>query len=194
MDTKPCPVCGEEIKAVAIKCRFCNADLTDSAKKVEAEQERELFCGRPALIYDVAQVVPFVVVAALCVGLSLANIELRWVALTFVGLFAILFLRLYVQKWSRKFDITTQRIKVERGFLSKVQESLEIFRVDHFELRKPVGQRLMGGCSLHIFSSDKEFESFYIYGIPNVEALSETLRDCQLRERQRRGLSTFVRA
>src|SRR5262245_5020775 len=28
VDTKPCPKCGEEIKAVATRCRFCQADLS----------------------------------------------------------------------------------------------------------------------------------------------------------------------
>jgi len=54
--------------------------------------------------------------------------------------------------------------------------------------------RLLGQAELHLFSSDAELNNFYIYGVPNLEALSETLRECQLRERARRGLTTFVKA
>jgi uncharacterized membrane protein YdbT with pleckstrin-like domain len=114
--------------------------------------------------------------------------------LGFVLLVAIICLRYYLKSASTHYQITTQRIKLERGLLSKLQESLELFRIDHFELHKPLGMRLVGQCSLHLFSSDAELENFYLYGVPNLEALADTLRTCQLRERSRRGLTTFVKA
>lgn len=194
MDTKPCPVCGETIKAVALKCRFCNTDLQTFAENQEFDAESELFSGRPALIYSVGQFAPFLAVIALCALLAYFEVEAFYILLAFAVLCIGFGFRLYIARWSMMFHVTTQRIKVEHGLLSKVQESLELFRIDHFELRKPVGQRLLGQASLHIFSSDAEMQRFYLYGIPNLEPLAEKLRTCQLRERKRRGLSTFVRA
>jgi len=179
---------------VAIKCRFCNTDLTAFAATKDAEVEQDLYVGHPAAFYSIGQVVPVLAVIAAAAGAILAGVAPTYVSLGFVLLVVIVCLRYYFKSLSTHYEITNQRIKLERGLFSKLQESLELFRIDHFELHKPFGMRLLGQSSLHVFSSDAELKNFFIYGVPNLEALADMLRTCQLRERSRRGLTTFVKA
>ena len=197
MDTKACEVCGETIKAAALKCRLCNTDLEAFAAAKELKIERDIFSGHPAIIYSVFQITPFLLALGLTIAVVYDADSGTSIVYTILGFFvvcAIISLLYCIKSWRRRYLITTQRIKIEYGLFSKVQESLELFRIDHFELRKPLDMRLLKQARLHVFTSDAKLPNFSIYGVPKMEPLAEQLRDCQLQQRTLRGATTFIRA
>ena len=59
-DTRPCPFCGEEIKAVAIRCKHCHADLTTAAAEPDFDRHQSLVKSPPAEVAKPAPSTPSV--------------------------------------------------------------------------------------------------------------------------------------
>jgi uncharacterized membrane protein YdbT with pleckstrin-like domain len=167
-ETRICPVCAETIKKAALKCRFCNSDLQAVAAAHDSATEAPLFEGHPATIYTFWQ----------------------WMAVVFtVG---IAYLYYLTKSMAIKYEITTQRVKIERGIFSTVKDSVELFTIEHFDIKKPLGMRLAGFCILQLRSSDASYPRLFLYGVKNLEVLADTLRECSLRERARRRITSII--
>ena len=169
-DSKPCPACGEPIRTSALKCRFCGEDIEAFVAKREAAVESTLYSGRPAALYSVG----------------------RWL-LTIVTL-GIAGLCYWIASHSTRFEITSQRVRIERGVFSKSRQDTELYRIDDIALEQPLGMRMLGHAILFLRSTDRSTPEIRLYGVPGLAALSEKLRECSLRERERRGVKVWTQA
>ena len=168
-ETMPCPVCAETIKKAALKCRFCGADLREAAANQAAGSESLLFKGHPVPVVSAWQWL-----------LVIATIGIAWLVY-------------WIRSLAVTYEVTSQRIRIERGLLATTKDSVELFTIEHFDIKKPLGMRMAGHCVLQLRSSDSSFSSFSLYGIPNLEAIADTMRECSLRERKRRQVLQVIR-
>jgi len=169
-DSKPCPACGETIRASALKCRFCGEDIEAFAARRETAVEKILFSGRPAALYSIG----------------------RWVlTIITLGIAGIFY---WIASLATRFEITTQRVRVERGVFSKSRQDTELYRIDDIALEQPLGMRMVGHSILFLRSTDRSTPEVRLYGVPGLAELAEKLRDGALRERERRGVKVWTKA
>jgi uncharacterized membrane protein YdbT with pleckstrin-like domain len=127
--------------------------------------ERTLFEGRPAVID----------------GLG----PLLLVVLT-LGLAAVYF---WLRSLGTHYRVTTRRVVIERGLLSKRMEQVDAQRINDFVVDRPFGQRLLGTGNLILHTLDKTTPSVEVRGVKtDVRALYEALRAAVETERSRRGV------
>ena len=134
------------------------------AQQIEPAEET-LFEGHPALVQSLGQLL----LAIITLGLWL--LVLLW------------------QSRSRHYKVTTKRVVVELGILSKRMEQLDLYRISDYTVLRPLGQRMMGTGTLLLRTLDKTSPEVPISGIKtDLVALYERVRAATEADKQRRGV------
>jgi uncharacterized membrane protein YdbT with pleckstrin-like domain len=83
---------------------------------------------------------------------------------------------IWMQVRSTRYKVTTQRVEVTRGILSKDLDSILLWRVRDVRYHQSFGGRLLGLEDLTLsFLDDAEGGVLTIRGLPNARALYEKL-------------------
>jgi uncharacterized membrane protein YdbT with pleckstrin-like domain len=129
------------------------------------EGEEVLFEGRPAVVPSLGTV---------------------WIVVLSFGLWLLV---CWFRSLGCHYRITTRRVVVESGVLSKRLEQVDLYRIADYTVDRPFGQRLLGTGNLLLKTLDKTSPQLDVRNIKtDVVALYERLRSATEADKARRGV------
>jgi uncharacterized membrane protein YdbT with pleckstrin-like domain len=112
---------------------------------------------------------------------------LGWVLLpVLVG--AFLLGSVWIQIRSRRWKLTSRRIEIESGFLSRRVDTLELWRVRDVEFRQTLMDRMTGVASISITAHDEGSPVLDVRGLPGGREIYDRLMNAVMQARQQRGV------
>lgn len=112
--------------------------------------------------------------------------------LWFVSCILILPIPFAIYHWLRvkctKFALSSQRLRVQTGILTRHFDDLELYRVKDSAISQPFIQRLVGLGNIDLVTSDASTPKLRLAAIPNALEVHDILRSQVERVRRERGV------
>lgn len=83
----------------------------------------------------------------------------------------------FLQTKCKIYELTTERLKITEGVVSKVTSTLELYRVKDLETQRPFLYRLVGVENILLNTTDRTTPLLHIQAIPMTVNLPDKLRN-----------------
>lgn len=87
---------------------------------------------------------------------------------------------------SRVYEVTTERIRVSTGILTRRTDELELYRVEDIALVEPLSLRLLGLGNIELATNDNSNPKLLLPAIKGVKQLREDLRKAVEERREKK--------
>lgn len=87
-----------------------------------------------------------------------------------------------------RYEITSERIKITTGLLSRRSSELELYRVRDYSVIEPFWLRLVGCGHIVLATSDRTNPQVVLHAVPHAARLKDQIRAHTEQMRQRRGV------
>src|ERR1700730_17424844 len=94
----------------------------------------------------------------------------------------------FLQTKNKIYELTTERLKMTEGVLSKVTDTLELYRVKDIETRQPFLYRLVRIENVQLNTSDASSPFVLAEAIPHQVGLADKIRNQVETIRQQKGV------
>jgi uncharacterized membrane protein YdbT with pleckstrin-like domain len=86
------------------------------------------------------------------------------------------------------YELTSERIKITTGLLSRRTNELELYRVRDYSVVEPFWLRLVGCGHIVLVTADRTTPEIILRAVPRAATLKDQIRTHTERMRQRRGV------
>ena len=84
-----------------------------------------------------------------------------------------------------RYTVTTERVRVRTGLLSKENENVELVRLQDIDYRQSLGDRMLGIGDVHLHSSDPSHPKLTLRNVRHPERVHDIVRRAMLAARRR---------
>ena len=194
-----CPQCQKSVEPDSRYCKRCGAKLVRpgarratkgarSKRKSKAsdvhhdpDQERDIWRGRPCWRAFYGAWLLWLILSAACLVAAYRYADADTALVNVVWLFAggaaaALLAREALVVYGLSYQLTSQRLFIYRGILTRVTDQMELLRIDDVRLSQGVVDRVVDTGCLEIFGSDETDDNVTLEFISTPMEVAEQVR------------------